>query len=407
LSLVKATQGKDAAELLRGHTSVLASIANALVAGRRDDAVAEAAGLLVSCVECDVNDDLTNLLVGDCTQIAHDTLRCHDHPANVELVRSVMARRLEKLLTPEEPRRVRLVSSLDAIRIVEAHKWGVHSVALAADDSIGVSASSDVINVWDLTSGRLRRAISGHDGHVTSVAITADGRRLVAGTLGRTTTVFDTGSGVRLHGFRHDAVVNSVAITPDGRRAVSGTFHGTLSIFDLRLDRTLRVVRRDVPAHQESVESVAISADGRLALSGSSDYTIKLWDLDSGRLVHALDGHQYPVSQVAIAADGRLAVSGGRDSTLRVWDLVSGRLLRTKKHDGWVCAVALRGDGQCAVSSGNFDYALKVWDVATDKVLGRVVGDCAMTGLAISTRVVFAGDVNGRVYLWKAPRSDH
>src|SRR5207253_1957418 len=73
----------------------------------------------------------------------------------------------------------------------------------------------------------------------------------------------------------HTGPVTSVAMTADGRRAASGSRDKTVRVWDLERGICLASLK----GHRGSVQGMAMTADGRRAASGSADGTMRLWDL--------------------------------------------------------------------------------------------------------------------------------
>ena len=117
----------------------------------------------------------------------------------------------------------------------------------------------------------------------------------------------------------HTDWVSSVALSADGRRALSGSRDQTVRLWDTATGQELK----HFEGHTEPVNSVAFSADGRRALSGSLDKTVRLWDTETGQELKHLQGHTATVSSVVLSADGRRALSGSSDKTVRLWDTES------------------------------------------------------------------------------------
>ena len=147
----------------------------------------------------------------------------------------------------------------------------------------------------------------------------------------------------------HTDFVSTVAITADGRRAVSGSGDKTLRIWDLELGRCKKILQ----GHTLAVTSVALTVDGNTAVSGSSDNTLRVWEVETGRCLRILTGHKKGVTDIALTADGRIAVSGSEDRTFKQWEIETGRCIRTfTGATDSITAVDLTPDGKTAVWAG-------------------------------------------------------
>jgi WD40 repeat protein len=251
---------------------------------------------------------------------------------------------------------------------------------------------------WE--SPALERILAGHQGLVTSAAVSPDGRRIVSGSDDRAVTVWDLRSGARLHRlFGHQDLLASVAVSPDGRRIVSGSLDATSVVWDLESGAQLhRLV-----GHQGWVRSVAVSPDGRRIISGSNDQTVAVWDLESGTQLLRLTGHGGPVTSVAVSPDGRHIVSRSLDGTVAVWDLESGaRLRRLTGHRGWCPFVAVSPNGRRIVTAW-CDRTLAVWDLWSGERLHHLDGHMGLvTSVAISPdgRRLVSGSGDATVAVW-------
>ena len=152
--------------------------------------------------------------------------------------------------------------------------------------------------------------VSGHDGPINSVAMTADGSRIVSGSDDETVGFWDAKGTETLIKFDgHSTPVRSVAITPDGNRIVSGSDDKTVRLWDAGGVEVLQL------AHPAPVRSVAITSDGRLIASGSADGIVRVWDGTKSAPPIELKGHRDAVNSVAITPDGSLVVSGSNDGS--------------------------------------------------------------------------------------------
>src|ERR1700694_1466345 len=62
----------------------------------------------------------------------------------------------------------------------------------------------------------------------------------------------------------HSSIVSSVALSADGRRALTGKKNGTAILWDAESGKPLQTLK----GHSNHVTSVALSADGRRVLTG-------------------------------------------------------------------------------------------------------------------------------------------
>ena len=113
----------------------------------------------------------------------------------------------------------------------------------------------------------------------------------------------------------HEGSVTSVAFSPDGKLIVSGRADKTVRLWDI----VGNPIGQPFQGHESYVFSVAFSPDGKLIVSGSWDKTVRLWDIDGNPIGQPFQGHEPPVSSVAFSPDGTLIVSGSQDKTVRLW----------------------------------------------------------------------------------------
>src|SRR5262249_17519155 len=143
--------------------------------------------------------------------------------------------------------------------------------------------TSGVIKVWDLDSGKNILTLSGHNGPVTSLALSGDGERLFSGSEDTTIKVWDLVSGDTLTLRGHTDGVTSLGLSGDGKRLFSGSgglgSTNEIKVWNLQSSKETLTLR----GHSERVSSLALSANGKRLYSGSYDGTIKVWDLEAGK----------------------------------------------------------------------------------------------------------------------------
>jgi WD40 repeat protein len=278
------------------------------------------------------------------------------------------------------------VATGEQVRIFEGHKDAVYSVAFSPDGQYALSGScgehdedddciAGELRLWDVTTGETMRIFEGHEGRVSSVAFSPNGKYALSGSLDGMLRLWDVATGDHLRVFEgHEGRVSSVAFSPDGQTALSGScgerneydhcISGELRLWNVATGKAIRVFK----GHKREVNSVAFSSDGQTALSGSRDSTLRLWAVATGEQVRVFEGHEGLVNSVAFSPDGQTALSGAGDGTLRLWDIETGEVIRVFRDvsEGElnnVHSVAFSPNGK-SVLSGSADRMLRLWDVA-------------------------------------------
>ncbi|HEX4865623.1 MAG TPA: hypothetical protein VFV02_16255, partial [Acidimicrobiales bacterium] len=121
--------------------------------------------------------------------------------------------------------------------------------------------------------------------------------------------------------FGHEGPVSSVAQSPDGRIIASASDDGELRLWDAA---SRRAIGKPLAGHKDQVTSVAFSPDGKMIASAGADQAVRLWDiasLEPARKV--LTGHKGRVRGVAFSPDGKTVASAGADKTVQLWDIAS------------------------------------------------------------------------------------
>jgi RNA polymerase sigma factor (sigma-70 family) len=161
--------------------------------------------------------------------------------------------------------------------------------------------------------------------------------------------------------YRHEGIVTSVAFSPDGKLLASAGEDATVRLWSRATERE---VHRLV-GHRGWVYGVAFAPGGDLLASCGEDRSLRLWSTATGQQVRPFQGHQGPVHCVAFSADGKMLVSAGGDRTIRLWDVATGReVRRLTGHRDRVGCVAFSPDGR-ALLSGSKDGTVRLWNPAT------------------------------------------
>ncbi len=266
---------------------------------------------------------------------------------------------------------------------LSGHEGSVRAVAISADKHWLVTGSDDnTARLWDLTvkdSSKEPKVLQDHHGKVVAVAISPNSHWLVTASLDNTARLWDLTaedpSKASTVLSDHEGSINALAISPDDRWLVTGSADDTARLWHLTADDPSKTSIA-LEGHGDKVVTVAISPDGDWLVTGSWDNTARLWDLtadDPSETSIVLEGHGDKVVTMAISPDKEdkdkcWLVTGSKDNTARIWDLRAEDPSKACKvlrgHEDFINAAAIGSDNQWLVT-GSKDKTARLWDLTT------------------------------------------
>ena len=254
-----------------------------------------------------------------------------------------------------------------------------YSVAFNPDGTLasgGVNFSAGgIIDLWDPATGLHQQRLTGHAGPVRKVAFTQDGR-FVSG--GREELLLWDATGLPLNSVTgHKWLGRSVAFSPDGTLA-SGNWAGSIDLWDV--DTAQHEKRLPVAS---TVRSVAFSPNGS-TLASVAGKTIHLWNGVTGQYKMSLPDRSYGGSGsgigIGIGGIGFGDTSGGLTG-IRIGGITIGFGLGggsdPYKYDPFIFSVAFSSDGSTLAAGkggGHVLGSIDFRDATTGKLLTRITG---------------------------------
>lgn len=221
----------------------------------------------------------------------------------------------------------------------------------------GRGGASGKVVVFDVVTGARKVEVGNEYDTVLGADISPDHTLIALGGPKRMVRVYSTATGEQLYEKKkHTDWVTTAAFSPDGVLLATGDRANGLVIWEAQTGNEYLILN----GHSNSVTDVAWRPDSNSLASASLDGTVRLWELNDGREIKKWDAHGGGATAIDYVHDGRI-VTVGKDRTAKLW----------------------QGDGA----------GIRTFEGLSE--MGLEVGYDA------DTDVVLAGDVTGRVIVWK------
>jgi WD40 repeat protein len=294
----------------------------------------------------------------------------------------------------------------------------VTSVSISADGKRLLTSGFDTtLRLWDAETGEELRVIEAHTAPILGAALSPDATRALSACIDNSVRLWDVASGRHLQQMSHQFnVAQHVAFSPTSQarvafgpqgQALSGGGDGTMKLWNLESgERAGNFTFNSDPRFAASVVVAYNEQTGLVATSGYNQ-PIRLWDLETGKVVRTIPiiGNVY--HNVCFSADGkRLAACS--DSRPRIYDVQTGEELLQIEGVA-VLSLAFSPDGKRLVTGGDWgDHTVRVWDAKTGKELRKYEGHGGSVGCVAffpDGQRIASASYDGTARIWGAPRA--
>ena len=241
------------------------------------------------------------------------------------------------------------------------------------------------MRLLDLHTGTRETATARHEGPVTAMQFSPDGRTLLTAGRDERLIVWDTrrAAAVETLQARGRGLIVGLAITPDGRTAYSAGRDGTVVAWDLdgdrRLERPLSAMGRPL-----APRSLSVASHGSQAATTDARGFVDLFDTRTLRLTGRIRIPGGAPASAAMAPNGRTLAASTANGELGFWDVATRRLLGPiqRAHADGAAALAYSADGRWLASGGGGHDIVLLWDArrrTTVHTVVRTVADLSLS----------------------------
>ena len=219
------------------------------------------------------------------------------------------------------------------------HSARILDLLFSPDGTQFISTSDDKSMIlWDIASGAILHRYSSPSDTINAVAYAPDGQTIAGGSgtyryivegdfNDNNIHIWDADSLQEIRQISgHEGPVTALRFSADGKSLLTGSVDETVRLWDVQTGQQ----KRRFDGHTGGVFDVNFSPDGQHAVSGAVDGTVILWDIENGDLLRQLSGHEGLVYHARFAGDhggedGQAVWSAAEDGQAILWNLALDR----------------------------------------------------------------------------------
>ncbi len=282
--------------------------------------------------------------------------------------------------------------------VCAGHEGRVTAVDISPDGKLVVTAGVNVptIRFWNADNGVEAQEVRVYDQPsdqslpsigVSHIEFTSDGKHVAILKSGNSVRFLDVETGKYLKKNCDVGKIVAFSISSDNTRLVLGRLFGVeiWQFVDCKQIHHLQLDSKQIGP----VSQLTFSPDGTLLAAGMWPYdnglttsstaeVLRVWDVESGEQICAFWKNRFGhTMDIAFSPNGKLLAAVNNRGTLVVWDIIKKeQLYKIQVGDKVAYCVAYSPDGTTLATGGN-NPSIKLWNVSSGKAIGILVGHTA------------------------------
>ena len=250
---------------------------------------------------------------------------------------------------------------------------------LSLDNRYMIYASENNINIFDMTSNRVEKTLSGHIGSISALCISPDSKVLVSGSTDAMIKIWDLESNGHEESLKkHMNEIICIEISYEGNYMASSANDQTLCIYDF--------VKRVEKANVKNIGVVRHMSFSDICLyTAGSEGIIKQWKIKVFSEIRAFSAHTKEIVGLKYIVDGKRLISAGYDKIVKVWECegeMTPQLIRIIYNKAEIEGLMATSDGKtiCFHDSEGFvkNYCIETGGLEKEKqvIEEKIKGIC-------------------------------
>jgi WD40 repeat protein len=217
------------------------------------------------------------------------------------------------------------------------------------------------VKILDLESGKFTGSLLGHEGMVTALGFSPDGKHIL--------TTDQKGS-ARLWDANDFKAIATFKVPVHSAAAIYFDDESRPGLFLACMDRTVKkiypidsVAQTFEKIHKEAITAVRVRADGTRVLTCSKDKQVLVWNGTTGEVSAMFQAPHDQITEVALNPIRDLVATYDPKGGIKIWDCKIATVTRNfLALEGEINCLTFTADGERILAGGR-DMVLRVWDV--------------------------------------------
>jgi WD40 repeat protein/Flp pilus assembly protein TadD len=232
-------------------------------------------------------------------------------------------------------------------------------VALGLGTYFTASGTDFSIDLWEMTTGQVRRRLVGPRSPVTALVFDSSSKLLASGTSDGMVFIWNTQTGKPAMQWNSHSPVVEVVFLSNGAHLMTGETGGRIAIHDLASGREIQ--QSALPG---GLTHLAVPRDEHVVAVGGEDGALRLLTLPYLQMKAMLENaHNGQVATVAFSPDGRLLATAGTDRRIALWHAHTYERLCILPQTSPVEHIAFDPDGLRLAICGR-EELITLWNLA-------------------------------------------
>ena len=210
--------------------------------------------------------------------------------------------------------------------------------------------------------------LTGHQGEVTGLVFSPDGRYLISSSFGDyTIRLWDVNDGKELQIIKTANQPVGMAITPDGTMLLITDASGNVIVLSVSFDKF--GAPQTINAEAGHSSNIAVSPNGKLFAIASFNKVVTVWNLTDKTLLRKINTPE-PMRDIAFSPSGEILAASTASNKIILWNLRDGkgRIYTISKVDARsdVGRINFSPNGKY-LATAHMDSSITIWNVEKQK----------------------------------------